>query len=74
MIDEKINYQLQVPFKLWVNRSNLQTDIPVIQVGKKFIRVDPLMLQVTKKIRVDENIMSQQKYYELIIELQSEEN
>ena len=49
---------MQVPFKLRVNQSNLQTDIPVIQVGKKLIRVDPLMLQVTKKIRVDENIMS----------------
>ena len=49
---------MQVSFKLRVNQSNLQTDIPVIQVGKKLIRVDPLMLQVTKKIRVDENIMS----------------
>ena len=49
---------MKVPFKLPVNLSNLQTDVPVIQVGKKLIRVDPLMLQVTKKIRVDENIMS----------------
>ena len=31
------------------------------------IQIDPFMLQVTKKIEFDENIMSWRKYYELKI-------
>ena len=58
---------MQVKFNLQVSQSNLQVDIPVI-------RVDLLMLQVTKKIQFDENITSWWKYYELKIILRVDEN
>ena len=58
---------MQVKFNLQVSQSNLQVDIPVI-------RVDLLMLQVTKKIQFDENITSWWKYYELKIILRVDKN
>ena len=58
---------MQVKFNLQVSQSNLQVDIPVI-------RVDLLMLQVTKKIQFDENITSWWKYYEFKIILRVDKN
>ena len=58
---------MQVKFNLQVSQSNLQVDIPVI-------RVDLLMLQVTKKIKFDENITSWWKYCELKIILRVDKN
>ena len=61
-----MNYQLWVAFKLRVNQSNLEADISFIRVGKNDESWS-LMLQVTKKIQFDENIMSWWKYYKLTI-------
>ena len=74
MIGEQINCELRDAFKLWVNQSNLEVDIPVKRVGKNDTSWSLNVMgykgntiwwkypKLTKILRVDINITSWWKH------------